>query len=419
MKKILLLFIVFIGIVCSNKLMAQLKLTGELRPRTEYRNGYGKPLTSGQDAGIFTSQRTRLNFDYTDAKFKVGLSLQDVRVWGDVKQLNTEDKNKQMLHEAWGELLFNKNLSLKLGRQELVYDDSRILGNVGWAQQARSHDLALLKVKTDDRGQLHVGLAYNNDKEALIDQLYSTSYKSMQFAWYHRNYDNFKFSLLFLNNGLQVQKEDENETELKTYYSQTFGTHVNYKKNKLGLAASAYYQTGKDATKRDLDAYLVSFDANYALSSNFKGNVGLEILSGTEAGDVDNKSFNPLYGTNHKFNGHMDYFYVGNHLNSLGLLDAYAGGAYSKDKISFGATVHYFAAQADSMSETGELLDTYLGTELDLYFGYKYSKSVAFKAGYSQMFSSDSMEVLKGTQNAKGTANWAWMMLVFTPNFIN
>ncbi|MGZ2370810.1 alginate export family protein [Ancylomarina sp. YFZ004] len=417
MKKLLLLLVVLIGALLPNTIMAQLKFTGEMRPRTEYRNGLKTLFNSEDDAALFTSQRTRLNLNYTDAKFKVGLSLQDVRTWGDVKQLNMSDKNQLMLHEAWGELLFTENFSLKVGRQELVYDDSRILGNVGWAQQARSHDLALLKFKTDDKGQLHIGLAYNNDMEGLKDQLYTTSYKSMQFAWYNRKYDNFNFSLLFLNNGLQRQDGDD----LKTYYSQTLGAHMNHKKDKFGLTGSAYLQMGKDAADRDLSAYLVSLGANYALSSNFKGNIGFEIQSGTDSNEqnanFDNKSFTPLFGTNHKFNGHMDYFYVGNHTSNVGLVDAFIGGSYSKDKISFGATLHRFATQADLFA-AGEKQDNYLGTELDLSFGYKYSKSVTFKMGYSQMFASDSMEVLKGVNDAEKAACWGWMMLVFKPNFL-
>ncbi|MCZ4694375.1 hypothetical protein DWB61_04250 [Ancylomarina euxinus] len=416
MEKLLLLLVVLIGALLPNTIMAQLKFTGEMRPRTEYRNGLKSLFNSEDDAAFFTSQRTRLNLNYTDAKFKVGLSLQDVRTWGDVAQLNMSDKNQLMLHEAWGELLFTENFSLKVGRQELVYDDHRILGNVGWAQQARSHDLALLKFKTDDKGQLHIGLAYNNDMEALKDQLYTTSYKSMQFAWYNRQYDNFNFSLLFLNNGLQRLDVDN----LKTYYSQTLGVHANHSKDKLGLTGSAYLQTGKDAADRDLSAYLVSLGANYALSSNFKGNIGFEIQSGTDTNEqnanFDNKSFTPLFGTNHKFNGHMDYFYVGNHTGNVGLVDAFIGGAYSKDKISFGATLHRFATQADLML-AGEKQDSYLGTELDLSFGYQYSKSVTFKMGYSQMFASDSMEVLKGGDSGERQC-WGWMMLVFKPNFL-
>nr|WP_320118405.1 alginate export family protein [uncultured Marinifilum sp.] len=135
MKKLFRLLPVLFLVVMPSFIMAQLRFTGELRPRTEYRHGLKSLFNSTDDAAFATSQRTRLNLGYAEEKFRVGLSVQDVRTWGDVKQLNMSDKNQLMLHEAWGELIFNENISLKVGRQELVYDDSRILGNVGWAQQ--------------------------------------------------------------------------------------------------------------------------------------------------------------------------------------------------------------------------------------------------------------------------------------------
>ena len=39
----------------------------------------------------------------------------------------------------------------------------------------------------------------------------------------------------------------------------------------------------------------------------------------------ENNSFTPFYGTNHKFNGHMDYFYVGNHIGNVGLREGARG----------------------------------------------------------------------------------------------
>ncbi|MDE5423062.1 alginate export family protein [Ancylomarina sp. DW003] len=415
MKKLLLLLVVLVGSLLPNTIMAQLKFTGEMRPRTEYRNGLKTLFNSDDDAALFTSQRTRLNLNYTNAKFKVGLSLQDVRTWGDVKQLNMSDKNQLMLHEAWGELLFNENFSLKVGRQELVYDDSRILGNVGWAQQARSHDLALLKFKTDDKGKFHLGLAVNNDSEGLKRMLYTTNYKNMQFAWYNRKSDKFDFSLLFMNVGLQTLDVDD---DLETRYNQTFGTHMNYRPGKVTLTGSLYAQSGKTVADKDISAYMFNLGMKFKVADNWKGNVGIEMLSGTDDDEIkDNNSFTPLFGTNHKFNGHMDYFYVGNHVGDVGLQDIYGGLNYSKDKFSFGSAIHIFSAAAD-LYKGAEKQDAYLGTEIDLSFGYKYSKSVTFKMGYSQMFASDSMEVLKGVNDAEKAACWGWMMLVFKPNFL-
>lgn len=394
-------------------LMAQVDFSGQIRPRSEFRNGYKSLMSENSEAAFFTSQRTRLNLKFTDSKFKIGISVQDIRTWGDVKQLNSEDKNKLNLHQAWAEVLFNTNLSLKLGRQELVYDDSRILGNVGWAQQARSHDLALLKFSPSESSNLHLGFAFNQDKESLQETIYNTkgNYKTMQFAWYHKKADKFNYSLLFMNTGYQflATATESNDTR----YTHILGGIANYKPSKVGLTASFYAQKGKDLKDKSINAYMFNLGANMALSSNWKANVGIEILSGTDYNEKeDNNSFTPLFGTNHKFNGHMDYFYVGNHTNSVGLQDIYAGLTYSKEKISFKSALHIFSANADISNDANK----YLGTEIDLALSYKYSKSVNFAAGYSHMFASESMEILKGGSKSE-MQNWAWLMLTFTPNF--
>ncbi|NOX46575.1 MAG: hypothetical protein GXO89_06310, partial [Chlorobi bacterium] len=57
-----------------------------------------------------------------------------------------------------------------------------------------------------------------------------------------------------------------------------------------------------------------------------------------------------------------------------------------------------------------------LGTEIDVVVGYSVTKGMAIKAGYSMMFASETMEVLKGTQVDKGNT-WGWVMLIFKPTF--
>ena len=112
----------------------------------------------------------------------------------------------------------------------------------------------------------------------------------------------------------------------------------------------------------------------------------------------------------------MDYFYVGNHVGNVGLQDIYGGLNYGKDKWSFATAIHMFSSAADLYSGT-EKQDKYLGTEVDLSVGYKYSSNVMLKAGYSHMFATDSMQALKGGDKDE-TQNWGWVMVVFTPNFL-
>ena len=210
---------------------AQVSLTGEIRPRFEYRHGFSSPMDTLQKSAQFVQQRTRLNFGYKSEKVKVGITLQDVRIWGSQSQLNVYDVNTYGLHEGWAEYNFNKKISMKLGRQELSYDDERILGAVGWAQQARSHDAFLFKY-TDSTFTLHAGIAYNQDKMTSVATSYTTnpSYKEMQYLWLHKEINAFNISLLALNVGQQSAVSTNS-----TRYVTTAGTRIVYKKNSLFL----------------------------------------------------------------------------------------------------------------------------------------------------------------------------------------
>ena len=136
---------------------AQISVSGQLRTRTELLHGQGSPLSKGENPAFFTSQRTRLNVGYKGYRTQFYISAQDVRVWGQDASTNNRLTNTTlngfMLHEAWGEISLldtnktktGKEFALKIGRQELLYDDSRLLGNLDWLQQARRHDAVLLK----------------------------------------------------------------------------------------------------------------------------------------------------------------------------------------------------------------------------------------------------------------------------------
>ena len=88
----------------------QFDLSAELRPRFENKHGFGTLLNTNADGANFVSQRTRLNFNFQQDKIKLGVSLQNVRVWGDVSTLGADDKNT-MLHEAWAEAILSDNFS--------------------------------------------------------------------------------------------------------------------------------------------------------------------------------------------------------------------------------------------------------------------------------------------------------------------
>ncbi len=398
----------------SMSLFAQLKIDAELRPRFEYRHGFKTLFPDNADPAAFVSQRTRLNAAYKTEKLNFYLSVQDVRVWGDVPQLNTADNLGSSVHQAWAALQLNQHLALKVGRQEINLDDQRIFGSVNWVQQARSHDAALLKY-IKNGFKMDLGFAFNQSQEALTGTTLNTpgTYKAMQYIWLHKNWENVSGSLLFLNNGLQfIDAADANNNE--TRYSQTLGSHLKFSLGELNLISNLFYQFGNDVNNHSLSAYLLSLEGNYRVSDGLLTGIGAELISGNDNGTVvdgDNKAFTPLYGTNHKFNGLMDYFYVGNHANNVGLLDLYVKahvkmGAKSKLNMA----LHSFSAAAE-MAQTD---DKYLGAEWDMVFTHKLSKNVNLAAGYSHLFPSEGMELLKNNTDGNSN-NWGWVMLVIKP----
>jgi hypothetical protein len=411
MKKIIAILCIGLGMTGYAQ---EFEVSAEIRPRFEYRHGYKTLAVDSLKAATFVSQRTRLNFGYKTEKFNVYLSVQNVRVWGDVSTLSASDVNGTAIHQAWAELFLNEQFSFKFGRQEIIYDDQRMFGNVGWAQQARSHDALITTFKPNENNRIDLGLALSAQGETLYEEDYTVNnYKSFQYIWYHTNLKDLGLSFLALNNGYAYNDEN-NEQQID--YNQTFGTHATYNNNKLNADASFYLQTGK-FTGMDLLAYDFALNIHYNITPEFIAGVGGEYLSGTDMNATNNKleSFNPWYGTNHKFNGWMDYFYVGNYINSVGLLDLNATFTYNKNKFMATIVPHFFSSAATIVNNMGDDMSNTLGTEIDIMLGYKLSKDINFQVGYSQMFATESMEVIKGGDKDL-TNNWAWAMITVKPS---
>lgn len=399
--------------------VAQFTLSGEYRPRSEFRHGYKTLPATDQAAAFFIDQRTRLNFNYKTKGYRFFIGFQDVRVWGAQKQLVVNDGATTTLHQAFAEVYFNDNFSLKAGRQEIIYDDHRIFGNVGWAQQARSHDAAIFRYMANG-WKADLGLAFNQNQAGLAGTHYTySSYKTFQYLHLNKAWDKVNMSILALNNGVQV-KDALGAPIDGVHYTQTVGTYLGIKTGKLMTHLSLYYQGGQmaDSIGTKLNAHLLGLDLAYKASDNFTVIGGFERQSGNSQVEASEErtAFTPFYGTNHKFNGFMDYFYVGNHSQSVGLQDAYLKLKYKKGKFNAGVDVHYFLAAADVSDGKGGVADPALGTEIDTYLGTKLAEGVGFKLGYSHMLPTETMQLLKGG-DLNETANWAYMMLVIKPVF--
>ena len=203
----LFLFLLLISFFTTSFFAQQFDLSADMRTRYENQYGYLKLRVPGQKATSFVSQRTRLNFDSKDTKLNFRLSLQNVREWGQDEGASL-GRNSSSMYEAWAEVIVSKKISLKLGRQELVYDDQRIFGNIDWRQEGRTHDAFLLKYKVNKNHRLDFGLAYDADSYPRRHPIYGNEagYIGFQHIWYHGDIGKFGVSVLALNRVLEYLK---------------------------------------------------------------------------------------------------------------------------------------------------------------------------------------------------------------------
>ncbi len=430
---------------------AQFSLIGQLRTRTEIRKGVGNLPVTGSPTAAFTSQRTRLTFGYKWDRVTFGMAIQDIRVWGqDASTISNADGNKLMVHEAWADVaLINRAdttmkfapidyLSLKIGRQEMVYDDSRLIGNLDWLQQARRFDAALLKAQ--HKGwQLDLGTGFNQNTDAfgvsgtfytpgnaptstlssksvtlaipagfiptatkggapVLASAVSTNGQNQQFKSFNMIYlahkfNKTKFSALFFNDNFQKYRADSIGSATNGYvYGRRYdvtGTNsrITYGANLTGLVttrlpiawqAFAYGQSGRNRDGLQIKkAY--HYGANLMIQrGQLSFGPGYEVLSGTNDATISagqTSRFDPLYGTPHKFWGLMDYFYAGTGSPSGGLKDGYLKVKYTGKRLTTSFDAHYFAL---ANTVYNKLPDAATATPLAAKLGMEYDLTATY-----------------------------------------
>ena len=431
MKKLLFVLGLAMATMSMQAQENQLSMSAQLRTRAEYRNGSIYPRGEGADYTSFINDRTRLSISYVrENNLELKISGQQVGVWGQDPQVNRDGRYD--LNEAWAKLKHG-NVYAQIGRQPLVYDDERLLGDLDWNVAGRSHDAFKLAYEKN-ADKLHLILAFNQNEEKINSGTYYAAggqpYKSMQTLWYNHQFNRpMTLSLLFMNLG----QEGGVWGDAKTRYMQTSGFHFTAQPNNWDLVASFYYQTGKTASDLDISSLMASVKAGYNFNPAWKATFGFDFMDGEDyqwatssrsgefevykADPTKTRAFNPLFGTHHKFYGAMDYFYASSYLNGLapGLQDIQLSVDYKASKnTAMQLAYHYFLTASDILVTDGKTL----GSEIDLQININLMKSVTMMIGYSTMFGTDTIDCVKGGDHSKWQ-DWAWISLNINPQFIS
>lgn len=390
----------------------EFSMDAEYRPRAEVRSGYSKPLSKDCDPEFLMLQRVRIGGSYSSKFVKARLTLQDSRVFGQMtqqgKSITTDANTGLFLYEAWAELLFPKGFSFRIGRQELNYDDERLLSKSDWSNTGNAHDLAKLMFHYKTF-KADFGYAYNNNQSNPLTSEYEYSnefYRNMLFLWLSGDIRPAGLTLsgLAVREGFQETKKvmgEDDKTVISTsylsHYRYTYGANIKFSKKEfpLGAALSAYGQSGETKKGIDLNAFMLALKLDYKIIKPLTLTLGGDWYSGTSV-SVDPKkktnTFMGLYGSNHRFNGAMDYW-TPTSVPAGGLIDLYFQAKYKiNDKVDVTGGFRTFRL-AESLADNG---DKGLGHEIDVDLSYRFCKIALIKGGYSCYFCTDLTKQVKG-----------------------
>ncbi len=453
---------------------AQFEVSGEFRPRLEYRDGYRQLRDSTLNPYATILGRARIIFDYKNEKFTTRFTLQQAFVYGENNfSSDTITRNTVNIFEAWFRYHFTKQISLSTGRINIGYDDNRILGSINWRQWGSSHDLVLLQWQSPGvqyRGDF--GFAINNNAPAssFLSSYSQKFYKYMAYLWEQKKFfgDKLTLSLMAMMEANQKQpvttkwnslssfdtipvyntsdsligyttvpvytSGTTRETFPNTLYARvTAGGNLWIDLKRIKLFFSGYYQFGHIADGRKTSAWLASGKISWNVVNPFTLTLGADLLSGNNYSDTEGQKirktgFTTPYISAHAFYGYMDMFAIaaltGNH---AGLNNLYGRASLTlKEKTTLELTWHWFGLGYGylpaKVSKPGDLpyqqVSRDLGSEIDLMVTYKPIPRLDINAAYCFFLPTSTMEIFNGiTPGTARFTQFAYLMVTYKPSF--
>jgi hypothetical protein len=426
MKRIILT-ITFFLITVSGTTLAQKdlgdgwSLSGKVQLRSELD---GRDFSNSTHPLTFTSSRIWLGVK-KDFKKKLSLyiQIQDSRVFGQESSTLANTRNLD-LHQGFVKLnkLFGWNWTIQAGRFEVSYGTQRFIGAVGWHYVGRSFDGIRFVISPKKLNLQIFGLSVRESVNYIGNarpDIYPypqepTPSRSIYGIWKKTiiNKQHTIDAFGYWEIDREKVSEDTCKLSMPTLGASYWGTF-----NRFSALIEAAYQFGSMEGK-DISAYLISAQGFYKRGITKLG-LGVDLLSGTNPDNFDTKmnTFQPTYGTNHKFYGYMDYFInLPRNTMGLGLNDLYITSIFKPEdsKWVFGANIHHFmsnkSATITTESDPNERESNTFGQEIDLTVKYTFIKGTTLVWGGSFFFPSDLMKYMFNPR--EDVAYWTYLMLI-------
>jgi hypothetical protein len=292
-------------------------------------------------------------------------------------------------------------LSLKVGRQVLLYGDQRLIGPLEWSNISRTFDA--------------VKLRYTGKDGLWVDAFISSVVVIDRFGMDDSDKDSLLSGLYVHIPTLGIQ-----DTEVYALYFDdtnrndhflTLGTHWKSTPGKLGpwdYETEFVVQTGT-AGGRDLSAFASYVEAGYTFQARWKPRLGLEYsyASGDgNAADGKQGAFQNLFPTNHLHYGLMDAFSWSNihdialHLSAKPTAKLTTSLDYHVLWLADTADIWRRANATTAVRPANAAASNYAGSELDVLVTYAASSHLTLTAGYSHFFAGDYLNATGASSDA-------------------
>ncbi len=464
MKKIFALFVAVAALMvwtipatAGVEFGGQYRIRGEQKSETDFYDSY-----NDEDQLGFYGQRVRLwgvAKPTNDTTIKI--TIQDSRNWGQNEKNDTDgpgltdagsgstSQNTLDLHESYVLIdeFFGTPFSVKIGRQELVYGDQRLVGAFGWSNNGRSFDAIKVMHRSD---AFDIDFVTSKVRENNVTS--SKNDNDKDFYILHGTVkaipnNSLDLYIMSLRDGGSTALLSNNTAAVTANESQTLNTYgVRLKGAVVGIDYTAEYVIQKGeintaATDYDVDADALAIRLGYTIPG-----VPMGLRFGAEyayaSGDDDSsdnniETFSNLFPTNHGHYGNADQQGWRN-------MEAWNVNASIKPNSKTSVKLSYWdfslveredgwygAGQWNGSTggiRSGTCIDANdnqcgadTGSELDLSVKYKYNSAVTILAGVSRFFAGDRQEdYWRGTGGGGASADtedldYAWVQL--TANF--
>lgn len=404
-NKLIILFVLF----CSVQLFAQSflesitngKFSGEFQLGYEY-SDYDDAANLEPATGL--ELRTRIEFKTADYKgFSFFIQGQNVSFLiddfsfpggGDSNYDVIADPDGSRVHQAYLDFNMFGNSSLRIGRQEILLDDVRLIGNVGWRQNAQSFDAVTFKTNYK-RNDLTVSYI------DAINTIYLTRVKL--------DY------LLLLNNSYKMDQGgtlstfayflDTESIDPASRDCATYGIRMVDKLFDMELDVTyAVQQDYADGEGHGGDMLNIYLSDRFGKTSTL--GLGMNKISGQHNLD---RPFDTLFSTAHKFNGWSDQFLSTNGGNLVnGLLDLFVQINGNSWGGNWTIAYHKF-----DTTETGQGFEEKYGSEINAVFVKKLSKNFKFLVKYAK-YTADQYEKDITIVNPTHDETVYWGRIIYT-----